>query len=76
VTLNTDDPGYLGIDLTGEFELASGALGWSIDETVERVRTAIDASFCGQERCAELHRELDEFVAQHLDASLDRRATT
>lgn len=76
VTLNTDDPGYLGIDLTGEFELASTRLGWSIDVAVERVRTAIDAAFCEQERVAELHRLLDEFVARHAHGRLDRRAWT
>ena len=76
VTLNTDDPAYLGIDLTGEFELASTALGWSTDVAVERVRAAIDASFCEPERVAELHRELDEFAARHPDTTLDRRAVT
>ena len=76
VTLNTDDPGYLDIDLTGEFELASTALGWSTDVAVDRVRTAIDASFCEQERVVELHRELDDFVARHLDVSIAKRVTT
>jgi hypothetical protein len=28
-TLNTDDPGYLGIDLTGELVTATAGFGWT-----------------------------------------------
>ena len=63
VTLNTDDPAYLETDLTREFELASAWLGWSLEESAARVRTAIDASFCGPARAAELHRAVDGFLA-------------
>jgi adenosine deaminase len=76
VTLNTDDPAYLGIDLTGEFELASARLGWPVDAAMERVRTAIDASFCEPERAAQLHRELDEFATRHPTTAIDSRAAT
>jgi adenosine deaminase len=62
VTLNTDDPAYLGIGLTDEFRLAASRLGWSLDDAVQRVRTAIDAAFCEPARAASLHRALDDFL--------------
>jgi adenosine deaminase len=63
VTLNTDDPAYLGVDLTDEFVLASTRLAWSLDDAIARVRTAIDASFCEADLVATLHGELDAFAA-------------
>lgn len=46
ITLNTDDPGYLGIDLTGELAKVSAALGWDLDDAAAVTRRAIDAAFC------------------------------
>jgi adenosine deaminase len=65
ITLNTDDPAFLGVDLTGEFVLASTRLGWSIADAATFVRTAVDAAFCEPGRATLLHRALDEFVAAH-----------
>jgi adenosine deaminase len=62
VTLNTDDPAYLGIGLTDEYVLAARRLSWSLEDAAERVRTAVDAAFCEPARAAALHRELDEFL--------------
>jgi adenosine deaminase len=64
VTINTDDPGYLGIDLAGEFEKAAEHLGWALEDAAAITRTAIDASFCTPEEAAALHRRLDEFLEQ------------
>jgi adenosine deaminase len=71
VTLNTDDPAYLGTDLTNEFVVASQWLGWSSDDAVARVRTAIDASFCEADRARSLHRAVDDFVAVALASPED-----
>jgi adenosine deaminase len=62
VTLNTDDPAYLGVGLTDEYVLAASRLGWSLEDAAGRVRTAVDAAFCEPPRAAALHRELDEFL--------------
>lgn len=65
VTINTDDPGYLGIDLTGEFLKAAAATGWGLAELAAVSRQAIDAAFCPPATAARLHDALDAYVASH-----------
>ncbi|MEX2267875.1 MAG: adenosine deaminase [Acidimicrobiia bacterium] len=65
VTLNTDDPAFLSVDLTGEYWLAANQLGWTLADAAARVRTAIDAAFCAPERAATLRRALDDSLAAH-----------
>jgi adenosine deaminase len=62
VTLNTDDPGYVGIDLTGEFLTAAGAAGWGIDDLADVTRRAIAAAFCPPETAERLHARLDAYL--------------
>ena len=45
VTLNTDDPGLMGIDLTHELEVARDALGFDGSDFRQAVSNALDASF-------------------------------
>jgi adenosine deaminase len=45
VTLNTDDPGLFGIDLTHELEVARDVLGFDRSDLAAVTRTAIEASF-------------------------------
>lgn len=45
VTLNSDDPGIFDMDLTHEYEVASGLLGFKDAEIETMLRTALDASF-------------------------------
>jgi adenosine deaminase len=45
VTLNTDDPGLMGIDLTHEYEVARDALGFGTEQFRLAVSNAIEASF-------------------------------
>lgn len=49
VTVNTDDPELLGVDLNGELELAAGAYGWTETDLVRLQRHAVRAGFCDQE---------------------------
>jgi adenosine deaminase len=63
VTVNTDDPGYLGCSLVGEFAAASDLLGWSLADAAAATRRAIDAAFCGPEKAAALHARVDAFLA-------------
>ena len=45
VTLNTDDPGLFGIDLTHELEAARGGLGFSDDDLRRATEHALEGSF-------------------------------
>jgi adenosine deaminase len=45
VTLNSDDPGLMGIDLTHEFEVARDSLGFTQDDIRAVIRNALAASF-------------------------------
>jgi adenosine deaminase len=45
VTLNTDDPGLFGIDLTHEYEFARDVLGFTDDDLRRTTSIALDASF-------------------------------
>lgn len=45
VTLNTDDPGLMGIDLTHEYEVARDALGFGLEGFRRALSNALDASF-------------------------------
>jgi adenosine deaminase len=65
VTLNTDDPGYLGIDLTGEFVKAASTAGWGLAELAALTRRAIDAAFCPPATAARLRAAVDAYVAAH-----------
>lgn len=59
VTINTDDPAFIGCDLTGEMLLATGLCDWDLDDLARVTRTAIDASFAPPDRKARLHAEVD-----------------
>jgi adenosine deaminase len=45
VTLNTDDPGLMGIDLTHELEVARDELGFDESDFAAVTRNALEASF-------------------------------
>ncbi len=49
VTINTDDPGLMGIDLTHELEVARDALGFTLDDLRKVTSNAIEASFVPDE---------------------------
>jgi adenosine deaminase len=62
-TLNTDDPGYLGIDLTGELAKAVAGFGWTAADATAVTRRAIAAAFCPPATAHRLHAALDAFEA-------------
>ncbi len=45
VTLNTDDPGLFGIDLTHELQAARDAIGFTDEDLAQATRNALEASF-------------------------------
>ena len=49
VTLNTDDPGLMGIDLTHELQAARGEIGFTDEDLAAVTRNALEASFLPQD---------------------------
>ncbi len=56
VTLNTDDPGLFGIDLTHELEVARDRFGFGPPEFAAVTRNALKASFVPEDRVAAVRR--------------------
>jgi adenosine deaminase len=56
VTINTDDPGLMGIDLTHEFEVARDALGFQADHFRRVTTNAIEACFLPEHVKADVRR--------------------
>ena len=56
VTINTDNPGLMGIDLTNEYHLARTAMGFSHDDLRAAARNALDASFLPPDVKADVRR--------------------
>jgi adenosine deaminase len=54
VTLNTDDPGLMGIDLTHEFEVARSEIGFDDADFAAVVRNSLDATFLPPDVAAEV----------------------
>jgi adenosine deaminase len=50
VTLNTDDPGIMGIDLNHEWEVAETEIGFTLDDFRAVTRNALAASFLPPDR--------------------------
>ena len=57
VTINSDDPGLFGIDLTHELEVARSQLGFTDAELALVTRHALEASFVDEKRKAVARRE-------------------
>ena len=49
VTLNTDNPGLMAIDLTNEYEVARDRIGFGRDDLARATANAIEASFLPQD---------------------------
>jgi len=56
VTINTDDPGLFGIDLTHEYELARDRLGFTERDLARATATALEGSFLPDEVRADVRR--------------------
>ncbi len=56
VTLNSDDPGLFGIDLTHELEVARQDLGFEDAEIATATTNAVEASFLPEDRKDEVRR--------------------
>ena len=61
VTLSTDDPVILGIDLVEELARVSAHLGWGLEELMALQRNAIAASFASDDLKSALSIRLDSY---------------
>jgi adenosine deaminase len=68
VTLNSDDPGLFGIDLTHELELARRELGFTDRDLAQATRNALEASFLPDDQKADLRRRHFAWVDEALRA--------
>ncbi len=63
MTINTDDPGYLGTDLVDEFTKVAELMNWGLAELATVTRIAIDASFAPASTKSRLHAAVDSYLA-------------
>jgi adenosine deaminase len=59
VSVNTDDPGFFGCDLTGEYAIAGRLLGLDREGYARLARNSVESSFAPDGLKDELRREVD-----------------
>jgi adenosine deaminase len=69
VTLNTDDPAMIGLDLTEEFELTAAEFGYSWDDLVGLSLDAVEASWLDDDEQRRLARRVRDGAAAAATAS-------
>lgn len=60
VTLNTDDRGVSGIDLTHEYGIVHQQLGFSLEDCVKIIRNGINALFLDESEKSKLRRQIEK----------------
>jgi aminodeoxyfutalosine deaminase len=63
VTINSDDPPMFGTTLNQEYEVAASLLGLDAEGVAALAGVAVDASFMGDDRKADLRRQITEYLA-------------
>jgi adenosine deaminase len=63
VSVNTDDPGPLGLTLAGEYEKCAAAFGWLESDLRSIAKTSIEASFADAVTKKRLFSDLDNWKA-------------
>jgi adenosine deaminase len=61
VTLNSDDPHLMGIDLVNEYEVATTKLGFKLPELMQMNKWALEKSFLPAEIKTDLKKKFSEF---------------
>jgi len=62
-TVNSDDPSYFGGYMNENFLAVAEALDLTKEDIITLARNAIDASFAHHKRQAEMHAQLDDYIA-------------
>ncbi|HEX5480652.1 MAG TPA: adenosine deaminase [Dehalococcoidia bacterium] len=61
VSVNTDDPGFFGCDIAGEYAIAGRLLGLDRAGYARLARNSLDASFAPDGLTSEMHAEIDDW---------------
>ncbi len=64
VSVNTDDPGFFGCDLTGEYAIAGRLLDLDRAGYARLARNSVDGSFAPDALKLQLHADIDEWAAR------------
>ncbi|MEX2246901.1 MAG: adenosine deaminase [Dehalococcoidia bacterium] len=64
VSVNTDDPGFFGCDLTGEYALAGRMLGLDREGYGRLARNSVEGAFAPEELKAALYAEIGDWVGR------------
>ncbi len=64
VSVNTDDPGFFGCDLTGEYAIAGRLLGLGRDGYAQLARNSVESSFAPEALKDELRRDINDWAKQ------------
>ncbi len=62
VSVNTDDPGFFGCDLTGEYAIAGRLLALDRNGYARLARNSVESSFAPEELKDELRREIEDWA--------------
>jgi len=62
VTVNTDDPAYMGTDLLRECLRCAELVGWDLGDLAAMTLRAIDAAFCPPDTAAALRAEVADYL--------------
>ncbi|HEX8973080.1 adenosine deaminase [Oryzihumus sp.] len=63
VTLNTDVPSVLGVDLSEEYARVRATFGWGDDQLADLARSGVDASFAPAPVRARMHAGIDAWAS-------------
>jgi adenosine deaminase len=63
ISLNTDDPAYVGASVEGEYRKVAEAFGWDVASIGEVARTSVEASFADDDTRSRLNGEIEGWLA-------------
>jgi len=76
ISINTDDPGPLGLTLAGEYEKCAVTFAWSESDLRAVARTSIEASFADTTAKEELLRDLAAWKPGYEDEAAKGKSST
>ena len=63
ISLNTDDPAYVGASVEGEYRRVAEAFGWDVATIADVARTSVAASFADDDTRSRLTEEVEQWLA-------------
>jgi len=62
ISLNTDDPAYVGASVEGEYQAVANTFGWDDTTIAEVARTSVEASFADDDIRSRLNGEIEGWL--------------